>query len=216
MIRSSTGAELGQLKSQQIELKKESTAAAAALPSFSYRPGNGVDITAADKSWGIRFGMEAHLRAIFESGQDAVGRTNGEVMMRRWPQYFLLHRQLSVRNRDDLGYGWFWNRQCQELDQHRHQFHPAARVTPLPPRELESVPADGRHRRRCIHRLQSVTSGSSAVGTQMDYDLLSRNFGPNTGRAGWGYVLNWDDRSLSGIGIPGRIGRYEAAHGQRQ
>ena len=43
--------ELTDLKSQQIELKKESTAAAAALPTFSYRPGNGVDISAADKSW---------------------------------------------------------------------------------------------------------------------------------------------------------------------
>jgi hypothetical protein len=53
--------------------------------------------------------------------------------------------------------------------------------------------------------------GSSAVGTQMDYDLLSRNFGPNTGRAGWGYVFNWDDRSLNSIGIPGRIGRYQFA-----
>ena len=76
--------ELSALKSQQMELKKEATAAAAALPSFSYRPGNGVDITAADKSWGLRFGMEAHLRTLFESGQDAVGRTNGEVMLRRW------------------------------------------------------------------------------------------------------------------------------------
>ena len=54
-----------------MELKKEATAAAAALPSFSYRPGNGMNIEAADKSWGIRFGMEAHLRTIFESGQDA-------------------------------------------------------------------------------------------------------------------------------------------------
>ena len=32
--------ELTQLKDQQIELKKEATAAAAAMPSFSYRPGN--------------------------------------------------------------------------------------------------------------------------------------------------------------------------------
>ncbi len=63
--------ELGQLKSQQMDLKKEATAAAAALPSFSYRPGNGINIEAADKSWGIRFGMEAHLRTMFESGQDA-------------------------------------------------------------------------------------------------------------------------------------------------
>jgi hypothetical protein len=51
--------------------------------------------------------------------------------------------------------------------------------------------------------------GSSAIGSQMEYDLLSRNLGINTGRAGWGIVANWDDRSLSGIGIPGRIGRYQ-------
>src|SRR5262245_61811699 len=66
--------ELLSLKSQQMELKKEATAAAAALPSFSYRPGNGVDMTAADKSWGLRFTIEAHLRTLFESGQDAIGR----------------------------------------------------------------------------------------------------------------------------------------------
>src|SRR5262249_1040100 len=53
--------------------------------------------------------------------------------------------------------------------------------------------------------------GSSAVGAQLEYDLLSRNVGPNTGRAGWGYVFNWDDRSLSGLGIPVRIGRYQFA-----
>src|SRR5215831_20454770 len=76
--------ELSSLKSRQIELKKEATAQAAALPSFSYRPGNGADITAADKSWGIRFSMEANLRTMFESGNPHVGRTNGEVMLRRW------------------------------------------------------------------------------------------------------------------------------------
>src|SRR5262247_4682587 len=80
--------ELSSLKSQQIELKKEATAAAAALPSFSYRPGNGLDITAADKSWGVRFSMETNLRMMFESGQDQVGRTNGEIMLRRWRPTF--------------------------------------------------------------------------------------------------------------------------------
>ena len=43
--------ELSQLKEQQISLKKEAVAAEAALPSFSYRPGNGLNIEAADKSW---------------------------------------------------------------------------------------------------------------------------------------------------------------------
>ena len=76
--------ELTSLKSQQIELKKEATAAAAALPSFSYRPGNGVNIEAADKSWGLRFSIETNLRMIFSAGQDQVGRTNGEIMLRRW------------------------------------------------------------------------------------------------------------------------------------
>ena len=51
--------------------------------------------------------------------------------------------------------------------------------------------------------------GSGAIGAQAEYDLLSRNNGFNTGRAGQGVVLNWDDRSLGGIGIPGRIGKFQ-------
>ena len=50
--------ELSQLKDQQVELKKEATAAAAAMPTFSFRPGNGVMIEAADKSWSFRTSLE--------------------------------------------------------------------------------------------------------------------------------------------------------------
>ena len=203
--------ELGQLKSQQMELKKESTAAAAALPSFSYRPGNGVNIEAADKSWGIRFSMEAHIRALFESGQDAVGRTNGEVMLRRWrPSFFycidncLYEIEMTFDN-DGFGTG---NAKDSVggvgsiLQRGVVHFH-LENLNPF----LPTVDIGGD-----ISTSFSLSrQGSSAVGTQMDYDLLSRNFGPNTGRAGWGYVFNWDDRSLSGIGIPGRIGRYQFA-----
>ena len=46
--------ELIQLKEQQIEMKREATEAAAALPTFEYRPGNGLNIEAADKSWSFR------------------------------------------------------------------------------------------------------------------------------------------------------------------
>ena len=152
--------ELGQLKSQQMELKKEATAAAAALPSFSYRPGNGINIEAADKSWGIRFGMEAHIRTLFESGQDAVGRTNGEVMLRRWrPQINYCIDNCLYEIEMSLGYGRFWDRQCQELDQQRHQFHHAARGGPFSPRELEPLPADGGHRRRHLDELELVAPG---------------------------------------------------------
>ena len=75
--------ELMQLKEQQIELKKEATEAAAAMPNFSYRPGNGLNIEAADKSWSFRPTLEAHFRMLFEEGRDQVGRTNGEIMGRR-------------------------------------------------------------------------------------------------------------------------------------
>ena len=51
--------------------------------------------------------------------------------------------------------------------------------------------------------------GSGAIGAQAEYDLHSRNNGFNTGRAGQGIVFNWDNRSLSSIGIPGRISRFQ-------
>jgi hypothetical protein len=55
--------ELAQLKAQQIEMKKEATAAAEQLPTFSYRPGRGMTITAADKSWAtsVSFRMNVHI-----------------------------------------------------------------------------------------------------------------------------------------------------------
>ena len=204
--------ELGQLKSQQMELKKEATAAAAALPSFSYRPGNGINIEAADKSWGIRFGMEAHLRTIFESGQDAVGRTNGEVMLRRWrPQinYCIDNCLYEIEMSWDMdGFGTgnaknsINNGTSSIMQRGVVHFH-LENLNPF----LPTVDIGG----DISTSLSLSRQGSSAVGTQMDYDLLTRNFGPNTGRAGWGYVFNWDDRSLAGIGIPGRIGRYQFA-----
>jgi hypothetical protein len=50
--------------------------------------------------------------------------------------------------------------------------------------------------------------GSGAVGAQAEYDMMSRD-GFNTGRAGQGITLNWDDKSLGSIGIPGRIRRFQ-------
>ena len=55
----------------------------------------------------------------------------------------------------------------------------------------------------------SARRGSSAISAQAEYDLLTRNNGFNIGRAGQGMVLNWNDRSVSGIGIPGRISKFQ-------
>src|ERR687888_1276680 len=60
--------EQAQVKAEQIEMRKEATAAAAALPNFSYRPGAGMLVEAADKSWSFRASVESHFRLLFESG----------------------------------------------------------------------------------------------------------------------------------------------------
>ena len=152
--------ELGQLKSQQVELKKEATAAAAALPSFSYRPGNGVNIEAADKSWGIRFGIEAHLRALFESGQDQVGRTNGEVMLRRWrPSIFYCIDNCLYEIEMSWDMDGFGTGNAKDSTGTATGFYHAARGDPFSPRELEPLLADDRYRRRYLHQLQLVAPG---------------------------------------------------------
>ena len=61
--------ELADLKTQQVEMKKEATAAAAALPSFTYRPGNGLMVESADKGWSVRMGIESHFRMLFETNR---------------------------------------------------------------------------------------------------------------------------------------------------
>jgi hypothetical protein len=60
----------------------------------------------------------------------------------------------------------------------------------------------------------TLRQGSGSVGAQAEYDLHTANNGNNTGRAGNGIVLDWDDRSLSGIGIPGRINRFQLSMAQ--
>lgn len=51
--------------------------------------------------------------------------------------------------------------------------------------------------------------GSSSTAAQLEYDLFTANQGFNTGSAGSGITLTWDDRSLKSIGIPGRINRFQ-------
>jgi hypothetical protein len=103
--------ELSQLKEQQLELKKEATAAAQAMPTFDYRPGNGLSIEAADKSWSLRAGIETNFRMLFESGRDQVGRTNGEIMGRRFrpSMYYCINNCLweleAILDLDGFGTG---------------------------------------------------------------------------------------------------------------
>ena len=204
--------ELSQLKAQQIELKKDATAAAAALPTFEYRPGNGLNIEAADKSWGVRFTVESHFRYNFESGSDQVGRSQGELMGRRFRPgviYCINNCLWEIEATLDLD-GWGTGNAKNAtgttvgsiLQRGAVNFH-AEDLNPCLPTVqfgMEVQNAAGGSLAR---------QGSGSVGAQAEYDLHTRNNGFNTGRAGSGMVFNWDDRSLSGIGIPGRIGKFQ-------
>src|ERR1700752_4667816 len=53
--------QIERLRSQQMEMKKEATAAAAEMPTFQYRPGRGLTIAAADKSWSFNTTFRANL-----------------------------------------------------------------------------------------------------------------------------------------------------------
>ena len=203
---------LAQLEQQQLELKKEATAAAAAMPSFSYRPGNGLNIEAADKSWSLRSTVEAHFRYNFESGRDQVGRSRGELMGRRFRPglFYCLNNCLweieATIDLDGWGTGNGKNNAGTEvnsiLQRGAVNFH-GENINPFLPTVqfgMEVQNAFGNSLSR---------QGSGATGAQAEYDISSRNNGFNTGRAGSGVTLNWDDRSLSSIGIPGRIRRFQ-------
>ncbi len=204
--------ELSQLKEQQIELKQEATAAAAALPTFSYRPGNGLMIEAADKAWSMRTSMEAHIRMLFESGRDQVGRTNGEIMGRRFrPSFFfcinncLYEIEASIdldgfgtgnaKNSTGTGVGSILQRGVVHI--HLENVNPWLPTFSMG-MDISTSAAATQSRQ-----------GSSSTGAQREYEILSRQAGPNTGSSGNGWTLTWDDRSLTGIGIPGRITRFQ-------
>jgi hypothetical protein len=206
--------ELSQLKDQQIEMKKEATAAAAALPTFEYRPGNGLNIEAADKSWGFRATLETYFRYEFESGRDQVGRSRGELMGRRFRPGFLycinncLWEIEATLDMDGFGTGNGKNSTntatSSILQRGAVQFHGEDLHPWLPTVQFGMEVQNA-------HGGSLARQGSSSTGAQAEYDLHTRNDGFNTGRAGQGIVLNWDDRSLKSIGIPGRLRRFQVS-----
>ena len=205
--------ELSQLKSQQIEMKKDATAAAAALPNFTYRPGNGMLIEAADKSWGLRFSLESHFRLEFLNGRAQAGRTSGEIMGRRFRPYInyclqdCLYEMEMGLDMDGWGTGNAKNATNtggNSIMQRGVVFVHFERLNPWMPRLEFGMDLTG------IGMLPYRQGGSSLVTAQGEYDLLSRNQGLNTGRAGNGFLLSWTNLPLNGIGIPGRA-RFQFA-----
>ncbi len=199
--------ELADLKSQQIEMKKDAAAAAAALPTFSYRPANGALVEAADKSWSLRFSLESHFRLEFLNGRAQAGRTSGEIMGRRFRPYInycltdcLYEMEMGI-DMDGWGTGNAKNATNtggNSIMQRGVVYVHFERLNPWLPRLEFGMDLTG------IGVLPYRQGNSSLVAAQGEYDILSRNNGFNTGRAGNGFVLSWTNIPLSGIGIPGR------------
>src|SRR5919106_6558200 len=202
--------EQAQVKSEQIEMRKEATAAAAALPNFSYRPGNGMLIEAQDKAWSFRASVESHFRLLFESGLSEAGRETGGVMGRRFRPFFnyclndcLYEVELGI-DMDGFGTGNAKNSTntgTSSILQRGAIFFHLEKMTPWLPTVYTGMDIPG--------SISSYRQGSSATGSQREYDLLSRNNGFNTGRAGNGFGLNWDDIPLGGIG---RLARFNVVY----
>ncbi len=86
-VQRANAEELERLKGEQLELKKQATEAAAALPEFTYRPRRGLLIEAADKSWAMRTFARLHYRLNFfpdKTGIAKNGFSQGDIALRRW------------------------------------------------------------------------------------------------------------------------------------
>jgi hypothetical protein len=203
-----------QVKAEQIEMKRSALAAEGALPTFSYRPGSGLLMEAADKSWSLRFTLVAHMRMLFESGRSHVGRTNGEIMARRWRPFFTYcinncFWEMSYGiDADGFGTGNGKNSTgtgVGSILQRASVYAHLEQISPWLPTFAFGADAEG--------AISSYRQGSSSTGSQQEYDLLSRNNGFNTGRQGQGVSLSWQDASLAPIGVPGRIREFQMVMG---
>jgi hypothetical protein len=190
-----------QVKAEQIQLRKQATAAEAALPNFSYRPGSGMLIEAADKAWSFRASLEAHFRLLFESGETEAGREMGGVMGRRFRTEFYYcvndcFYEIAARlDLDGFGTGNgknSTNTATSSMLQRAQLSFNLGKLNPWLPRLYTGMDGEG--------ALSSYRQGSSSTGSQLEYDLLSRNNGFNTGRWGNGFGLDWDDVDLFGVG----------------
>jgi hypothetical protein len=183
--------ELTQLKEQQIELKKEATAAAAAVPDFAYRPGAGMAITAADQSWGFRIGHELALDMMWLEGQDARREGDFGIFGRRnRPQltytvdrgFWEFAFELDVDGDETGTKETIIQRACM-----RTRFD---RVNPWLPTLQFGMDCSG--------------AGSRFRSTEMSLELptLDRNNGFNTG-SHTGVGVNWSN--IPAFGLPGNM-----------
>jgi hypothetical protein len=201
-VQRTNAEELDRLKSQHLELKKEATAAAEALPTFSYRPGSGILMQSADKSWSIRFHNRIHYWWMFRQGRanaDTEREGLGELFARRIrPTFFYCVNNCLYEMEASLD---FDSEDAVALQRAAAFIHLEQLNVWLPTFYFGIDSPTAWNRRR-----------SSSTGAQLDYDILTRSLG-NTFSQGWNYVLLWEDKPLDSIGIPGQIEWFTVSAG---
>ncbi len=187
---------IARLKGEQIELKKDAVAAAAAMPTFTYRPGRGATIESADKSFSVNF---TYLLNYFfynaTDGNDARGSTVMDLFLRRnYPQF-----QFCLNNcfydwgiRFDLATGLQVTEQLQWFDIHFEQMNPWFPTFTI---------AD-----RTSHVQFPFVARSFVSSAQIELasDMLLDSEADDTAAGGRKAIaLYWADRPIPGAMLPG-------------
>lgn len=193
--------ELLQLKEQQMEFKKEATAQALTMPTFEYRPGAGLNIGAADQSWGIRLGYEWAVDIMKLQGSDNKREGDLSIFMRRnrpqaayyWDKgFYEFQSELDLDGDETGGKQQTIQRACFRT--HFEQINPY-----LPYLQL-GVDCSG--------------AGSRYRSSEMSFELpsLDRNNGFNTG-SHTGYGLGWQLPTFGVVPGAHQFNYYLAVHG---
>lgn len=178
--------ELARLKGEQIELKRRATEAAAAMPTFTYRPRSGVFIEAADKSWGLRFRGRLHYRLLFwpdDDAQDQSGFSQGDLALRRWRtriNYFWASRFYEWDMEIDGGADRSLQIQHGELHVHFEKLNPYFPEFTIGPRVSAFF---NRH----------DTNWGSSTGGLFDRSMFQDGAGVGAGSQNNAAGLFWDD-----------------------
>jgi hypothetical protein len=203
-------AEQRQLQAEQIELRKEGAAEAAKMPTISRRAGQGVLIEAADKSWSLRTHFRFHLHSLFRDGRSnfTLDGNNaregaGEVFARRVrPTFYFCVNDCFYEGEvaldiDGMGTGAGHSSRFSGSDddningdvmQRATAFVHFEQIHPWLPTFYFGADAPS--------AISTYGQASSNTSFQLDYDMLRRNNGFNTGSMGNGYGLDWRDLSV--------------------
>ena len=181
-----------QLKSQQMEMMKEATEAAEKMPTFSYRPGSGLNVAAADKSWSWNLSYRLDLNSYNTIGAKSNYDSNGNQVNTNAENLKLVARRARVYNTfcwqdcfyqynftmDGEGSGGEARFRDNELQVHFEQLNPWLPYFTIGPR---------------IDPGETYISRSSSSDVKMEHPMVLNGFGweGDDGIAGIG--LDWKD-----------------------